>query len=243
MHSRPLYCGGDVVLRLIYTKCMKLYIYTSTVNDGSMKSHGMNHDDLLPVRERFLKRHKIAPDDATLVSVTYDDSDYCRYLTLDDEYRGDGVARPSSVNLDAVVVTRPGHALFLPLADCIGAVLYDPTQNVLMLSHLGRQALEQNGGAKSVEYLQSRHHVRPDQLQVWLSPAAGSGNYPLFSFDGRGLHDVAIEQLTGAGVRGSNIKCSPIDTTIDQAYFSHSQYLKGNRPTDGRFAVVAVIRP
>jgi len=29
---------------------------------------------------------------------------------------------------------------------------------------------------------------------------------------------------------------------VDEIYFSHSQFLKGNRETDGRFAIAAVQR-
>jgi copper oxidase (laccase) domain-containing protein len=130
----------------------------------------------------------------------------------------------------------------LPLADCIGAVLYDPDTSVLMVSHLGRHNVEQGGGSKSVQYLVKNHDVNPKNLKVWLSPAAGKTNYPLHAFDNRGLHEIATEQLITAGIVPENIDTSRIDTTTDTTYFSHSEFLKGHRDTDGRFAVVAVMR-
>ncbi|MDP3444138.1 MAG: laccase domain-containing protein, partial [Ignavibacteria bacterium] len=109
------------------------------------------------------------------------------------------------------------------------------------LSHLGRHSLEKFGGVKSVEYLVKNFNVDPDNLMVWLSPAAGRKNYPLSSFEGKSLQQVAKEQLASAGIRTSSVAASSIDTTKNDSYFSHSQFLSGGRKEDGRFAVVAII--
>lgn len=217
-------------------------IYTSTVADGSMKSPDKNFATVLPVRTAFLAQHNISPTDTTLVHLTYETTDFCRYITVNNTHKGDGITRHPSFDVDALVATTPGHALFLPLADCIAAVIHDTAQNVLMVSHLGRHNLAQAGGTKSIEYLAATHGCDPQDLAVWLSPAAGSGNYPLFSFDNRSLHSVATEQLVAAGVPHDSIEVSPIDTTTDEHYFSHSQFLAGNRAADGRHAVVAILR-
>lgn len=221
---------------------MTLSVYTSTVADGSMKSPDKNFATVLPTRTAFLAQHSIDPADTTLVHLTYETTDFCRYETVDSTYKGDGITRHPELEVDALVVTQPGHALFLPLADCIAAVIYDPVQHILMLSHLGRHNLEQQGGTQSIEYLVTTHKSNPQDLTVWLSPAAGSGNYPLYTFGNRSLHDVAIEQIVAAGVPANSIDLSPIDTTNDPNYFSHSQFLAGNRQTDGRHAVVAALR-
>lgn len=220
----------------------KLFYTTSTVADGSMKSPDQNYRTVLPARQKFLKKHTIKTTDTTLVQVTYETDDFCRYYTLTDEDRGDGMTRAPTFAADALVVTNPDHALFLPLADCIGAVIHDPSKSILMLSHLGRQNLEQMGGTKCIEYLIDKHGCDPKDLTVWLSPAAGRAAYPLYAFDNRSLHDITQEQLTAAGVSSKNMTVSPIDSATNTDYFSHSQFLKGNRDTDGRHAVVAVSR-
>lgn len=215
---------------------------TSTTADGFMKSPDRNFATVLPARTAFLQKHDIDPHDTTLVQVVYETDDFCRYVTLSDDDKGDGITRAATIAADALVVTEPGHALFLPLADCIGAVIHDPIKNILMLSHLGRHNLAQVGGTKCVEYLAEKHGVNPADLTVWLSPAAGKDSYPLYAFDNRSLHDVAVEQLLAAGILHKNITVSPIDSAADDNYFSHSQFLKGNRQTDGRHAVVAILR-
>ncbi|MDB5177285.1 MAG: Protein of hypothetical function [Candidatus Saccharibacteria bacterium] len=216
-----------------------MQVFTSTVADGSMKAPDRNFETVLETRTAFLQKNNVQPNDTTLVHITYDSDDFCRYQTLNDSDKGDGMTRPSTIIADALVVSNPGHALFLPLADCVGAVIHDPTKNILMVSHLGRHNLEQFGGTKCIEYMVKNHGVNPADLTVWLSPAAGIENYPLYSFDNRSLHDVSIEQLAAAGIPAQNITASPIDSAADLNYFSHSQFLKGNRETDGRFVVVA----
>ena len=221
---------------------MSVSIYTSTVTDGSMKSPDQNFASVLAARTTFLHAHTINPADTTLVQVTYQGADYCRYYTIDNTAKGDGITRVPTIESDALVVTQPEHALFLPLADCVGAVLHDPTKDILMVSHLGRHNVEQHGGTKCVDYLIEHHAVNPADLTVWLSPAAGKENYPLYAFDNRSLHDVATEQLVAAGVLLQQIDTSPINSAVDENYFSHSQFLRGTRDTDGRFAIVAMLR-
>jgi copper oxidase (laccase) domain-containing protein len=218
-----------------------LHIYTSRASDGSMKSPDKNFATVLAVRRKFLDKSTINPDDTTLMQVTYETDDFCRYFSLLDDSKGDGIVRSPSIESDALVVTQPNHALFLPLADCIGAVIHDPLQNILMVSHLGRHNLVQNGGQKCIDYLVEKHGVDPKNLTVWLSPAAGASNYPLYDFDNRSMHDVAIEQLVAAGIKYETISASPIDVTTYNNYYSHSQFLQGNRDDDGRFAIVAVM--
>ena len=205
-----------------------------------MKAPDRDYRPVQHTRAAFLEKHAITTADTTLVDLTYDGDDYRRYRTVKDHDKGSGMIRPGTHPTDALVTTDPGHALFLPLADCIGAVLYDPTKSVLMLSHLGRHNLEQHGGTHSVDYLVTRHTVNPSDLEVWLSPAAGKEHYPLFAFEHKSLHDVALSQLRAAGVPSGNITVSPINSAANPDYFSHSQFLKGNQETDGRFAVVAL---
>lgn len=216
-------------------------IATSTVHDGTMKSTDGSWQSVLPAREAFLEKHALRPEHTTLVQVAYETDNFCRYQDVSAEDQGDGITRGATIEADALITTTPGHALFLPLADCIGAVIHDPTRGVLMVSHLGRHSLEQHGGTKSIRYLIDTHDVDPKSLTVWLSPAAGAEHYPLHAFEGRSLHDVAIEQVTKAGVPTSNITASLIDTTKDETYYSHSQFLAGKRPGNGRFAIVVTL--
>lgn len=220
---------------------MSLYIAVSQASDGSMLNRLEPYSEkIFDNRKTFLKSHGINIDTTTRIRIAYDEGDnFCRYK---EATKGDGMLSPGKISADALVTTEINHALFLPLGDCLSAVIYEPNLHILMLSHLGRHSIEQDGGAKSIKFLIDKYNVSPENLKVWLSPAAGSSNYPLFKFNNRSLKEIAKEQMESMGVLNSNITVSPIDTTTDKNYFSHSEFLKKHRQTDGRFAVTAVMR-
>lgn len=221
---------------------MHIGIYVSGVSDGSMKSLGGDQSTARRNRVAFLEKNDIPPENTTLHTLSYGGEDYRRYRHLDESTRGDGIIRDATIDADAVVVTGHHHAVLLPLADCIGAVIYHPERSIFMVSHLGRHNLEQSGGTSCVNYLCDTWSIDPSELLVSFSPSAGGHNYPLRAFDGRSMQDVATEQLLAAGIHADAITTSDIDTTTDKNYFSHSEFLKGHRASDGRFAIVAVLR-
>lgn len=213
-------------------------IYTSTRADGSM-SKAVTAKERFTNRKHFLARHRIGPEQTILVYLTYGGDDYRRYKTIDSSHAGDGIARPSTMEVDALFTKDESVALLLPIADCVATVLYDKQNQVLGLAHLGRHNLLQQGGVGAVEYMKAGFGTNAADVEVWLSAAAGKQNYPLFDFENRSLHEVAREQLARAGVLPVNITLDSRDTTVDMNLFSHSEFLKGNRQLDGRIAVVA----
>ena len=193
-------------------------------------------------RRAFLGRASIHPEQTTLVAVTYETDDFAKYRVAAHHDRSAGMESAEQVaHADALAVDQPDHALFLPLADCVGAILYDPVRRALMVSHLGRHSVEVRGGTKSVEYLQKTFQSDPGDVLVWLSPAVGSATYPLRAFGGKGLHEVIVQQLTEAGVAAVNIEVSQVNTAQSEHYFSHSEFLKGTQTEPGRFAIVAMM--
>lgn len=202
-----------------------------------------DQNDLTVVRNReaWLKKYGLELSQTSRVHITYEGDNYCRYRIVDASEKGDGMETSAREPADALVVTSPGHSLFLPVADCVATTLYDEEHGVLMLSHLGRHSLEQQGGVKSVEFLVQHFGTRPERLTVWLSPAPNKEVYPIFKLDNKGMKEAAFEQLQVAGVRLENIIDAPADTATDAHYFSHSEFLKGNKESEGRFAMIAYI--
>ncbi|HJP81086.1 MAG TPA: laccase domain-containing protein [Candidatus Saccharimonadales bacterium] len=214
----------------------------SSRSDGNMKFGLAAPHEVRANRQKFLIEASIDPANTTLVAITYDTDDFAKYRVVSEHDKSVGMTGSEGVvHADALVVDQPNHALFLPLADCVGAVFYDPIRAVLMVSHLGRHSVEIFGGAKSVEYLVTNHAVHPEDLLVWLSPAVGSATYPLHAFNNKSLHEVITEQLIGAGVLKDHIEMSMVNTATSEEYFSHSEFLKGRRSEQGRFAIVAMM--
>lgn len=216
----------------------------SNVTDGSMFiPDDRSNITIADNRARFLNNHDIKMDQSTRVNITYDTDSFCRYqkVTLVDN-AGMGMRDDDMQPADALITTDTNHALFLPLADCVGAVIYDSVHHVLMLSHLGRHSTEQFSGRKSVSYLVNNYGSDPADLRVWLTPAPGKDNYPMWAFNNRSIKEVVIDQLTATGILMQNIHDNTTDTTEDPNLFSHSEFLAGRRSEDGRYAIVAMMR-
>ena len=223
---------------------MAVKVAISTVDDGSMYNR---HDsaDITVYQNRItlLERLAVDPKAAVRLAASYDRDDFCQYTVLADDQAGRGVIDTHPYPGDALITTTPGTALFLPVADCVGAVLYDPENKVLALAHLGRHSLEQLGGAKIVHFLVDTFGSDPRSLQIWLTPAAGKDVYKIWALDNKGMKEATLEQLFAAGVLQENITDSSAETTGDPDYYSYSEFLKGNRTEDGDHAIVAVMQP
>lgn len=219
-------------------------VRVSSADDGNMKQgDGFDAQEVTFNRKSFLKRHEMDYEQTHLVRLNYGREDYCRYDKASEQTQLTNIGQADVHITDALVHNKPGEALFLPLADCCGLALVDTAKRKIMLSHVGRHSAEQNGARKSVEYMAEQFGSEPADIVAWLSPAAGKSNFPIFALDNKGLHQVIIEQLKLAGIPDENIETSEVDTTTDGRYFSHSEFLKGHRPENGRFAVAMMIKP
>ena len=218
------------------------HVFISQVSDGNMYiPDDQENQEVISNRTTFFNKHTLSIDDASRVNVLFEGDDYRRYLEVDDSYKGKGMRGNDITPADALITRSSGHALFLPLADCVGMVVHDPDHHVLMLSHVGRHSLEQNGAYTSIEHLKNAYHSDPAHLSVWLTPAPGQKNYPVYAFGGRDFKEIVFEQLDLAGVPRENITNDSSDSTTDERFFSHSEYLAGRRKSDGRYGIIATM--
>ncbi len=220
-----------------------VYVAISEVRDGTMYVPALQADPTVVANRRaWLAKQGIPLETATRVYISYDGTDFCRYRVIDTSSQNMGMTNDDIEYADALVTTTPGQALFLPVADCVATTLFDAKKGVLMLSHLGRHSLEQQGGVRSVEFLAHTFGVDPADLHVWLSPAPSKAVYPIFALNGQGMKEAVLEQLAQAGVQREHIVDNSADTDSDERYYSHSAFLQGSKDEDGRFAMVAVMR-
>jgi polyphenol oxidase len=220
---------------------MSVQVFFSTVANGNMYNRkDVTDETVIANRRTFLEAHGQTLENTVRLTCTYQDEEtsYQRYLSLDDIPSGSGMTG-EGIPADALVTTKPGAVLFLPVADCIGSVIYDPSHHVLMMAHLGRHSLEQDGAVSSIHYLTEHFGCDPGELKVWMSAAAGKQNYPIWKLDNKGMKEVAFEQFFRSGISAENIVDDPSDTTTDVSYYSYSEFLKGNRPVDGDHCVIA----
>ena len=232
-----------------------LLIAVSSKDDGTMlnRIRGRHVTEVLENRHRFCDQIGVKYDDVVYHVISYD-----RAQTFDniaEVTEADTVKHNNEgIFADALYTETIGIGLFLPVADCIATVIYDPKRRALMLAHLGRHSTVAQLISQAVQYFVERGSQAKD-LQIWMSPSITQKNYLMDYFDHtndtnwrnfcRQTADGIYLDMQGfnrslairAGVPGDNIFISPIDTADDPNYFSHSAGDAG-----GRFAVLAEIK-
>lgn len=203
-------------------------------------------------RIEFCKKAGTSYDKMVYQQIIYgEDQTYDKIIEVDEH-----MTTPHLIGVmaDAMLTSQPGVGLFLPVADCVATVFYDPKLKQLALAHIGRHASYAKLASKLAERLNAGGSNLTDVI-VWMSPHVGKDSYVLDWFDKKddddwqgfytqkqdGFYlDMAgynRQLLTKAGIPSRNIYTSPIDTAKDDKYFSHS---KGDK--SGRIAVIAQIK-
>lgn len=219
-------------------------IVMSCISDGNMQFTADDSTrEVIQNRTQFLTTNNMDMQKTTLCRITYDREDYAQYKQLDRQYGGLGMFSKEEAQPYDALFTADDTTLFLPLADCQAGVFYDKKVKVIGLAHLGRHSVEQRGAAKLVTYMQKTFGSSLDDIIVWLGPSPEKDTYPLWKRDNMSLREANVSDLLAAGMPLNNIKHDHTDTTKDIRYFSHSEFLKGRRQTDGRYAIAVRLHP
>ena len=233
----------------------ELLIAVSSKDDGTMlnRIRGRHVAEIVNNRRRFCDQIGVKYDDVVYHVISYNQAqtfDNIAEVTETDtvKYNNEGIFA------DALYTEMAGVGLFLPVADCIATVIYDPKRRALMLAHLGRHSTVVQLTSRAVQHFVERGSQAKD-LQIWMSPSITQKNYRMDYFDhtnDTNWHNFCRQTADGiyldmqgfnrslairAGVPSDNIFISPIDTADDPNYFSHSAGDAG-----GRFAVLAEIK-
>ena len=226
----------------------------SSKADGTMldRTKDFHEEGALSNRHLFCNKAGANYDSYVYQLVTYKDDD--SYDKITEVGATDTTKFKPEVHGDGLFTSEAGVGLFLPVADCVATIVYDPKKKHLALLHLGRHATYANLSTCAIKYFKDKGS-RPEDLLVWMSPSAGPASYLLEWFDREndpawqgfykktetgyyldlaGYNEARFKQ---AGVLENHIYKSSVDTMTDDNYFSH----KGG-DTNGRIAVVAMIR-
>ena len=232
-----------------------LLVAVSSKDDGTMlnRIRGRHVVEVLENRRRFCDQTGVKYDDVVYHVISYDQGqtfDNIAEVTEVDTTRHNN----EGIFADALYTEAAGIGLFLPVADCIATVIYDPKRRALMLAHLGRHSTVAQLMSQAVRYFVERGSQEKD-LQIWMSPSITQKNYRMDYFDhtsDTNWHNFCRQTADGiyldmqrfnrslavqAGVPGDNIFISPIDTADNPNYFSHS-----SGDTAKRIAVVVMMR-
>ena len=231
-----------------------LLVAVSSKDDGTMlnRIRGRHVAEIVNNRRRFCDQIGVKYDDVVYHVISYNQGQ--TFDTIAEVTETDTVKHNNEgIFADALYTETAGIGLFLPVADCIATVIYDPKRRALMLAHLGRHSTVAQLMARAVQYF-VEHGSQAKDLQIWMLPSITQKNYRMDYFNHvdeiswqnfcRQTADGIYLDMQGfnrslaiqAGVPANNIVISPIDTADDPYYFSHSSGDIG-----GRVAVVAEI--
>lgn len=226
----------------------------STASDGSMSSGSgrLNEEWHTDNVAGFLSRHDFGSE-RTRVFVTYGGSR--SYVDID---RVDGSNAGQEIIADALYTTESGRTITLPVADCVATVVYDPITGMLGVLHLGRHSSV--AGLIELFVVEVADNVGSDPRDwlVWMSPSLRQPHdrmeyfTPADSDEWRDFVDVRENgiyidvvghnqaRFERVGVRPGNIIISPIDTYVDERFFSHrAAHQQNRRDRQGRMVVAA----
>lgn len=223
----------------------------SSRQDGTMldrTARNIHEASIIANRERACDAVGIRYRDCVYQIIRYDKQ--CTYDVIGEVDRPD----PEGVYADVLYTEKPGVGLFLPVADCIATVLYDPVRKAIALAHLGRHASVARTMEKTVAFLCEQGSQARD-LVIWMAPSVLRDSYRMEYFtpdNNADWSDYSIKRKDGvyvdlpgfngnlaqqSGVLQDNIHLPAADTAINPNYFSHSQ---GDKT--GRFAVFVMMR-
>lgn len=226
----------------------------SSIDDGSMlnRAVGAHAPDAVANRMKFCEKLGIDYANTVFQYIVYGDKRaYDLICEVDD---GATTKYSTEMVADALVTRATGVALFLPVADCIATVLYDPGTQTLALLHLGRHSTVAELLGRVIRKMVNEG-ADAAEIVVWMSPSAQMSHYVMEWFDRAdepAWRDFCREKADGYhldlqgfnqracldnGLAPENIHISPINTVTDPNYFSHSA-----GDVSGRVGVVAMMR-
>lgn len=229
------------------------FVFSSRA-DGTVldRTTSVHSDAALAVRRAICEASGISYDDVVYQRIEY--SEGATYDIVKEVDESSTTKHIEDVAADGLFTTQPGVGLFLPVADCIVTVIYDPINKYLAQLHMGRHSTLTDMISKTVDLFETRGSDITT-LHVWMSPALTKAHHRLEYFDRaddpawRGFVDKRTDgyyldmqgynraALLSRGILAENITISSIDTFENQNYFSHS---RGD--TKGRFAGLAMMR-
>ena len=218
----------------------QIEVAISDIADGSMRYFGNGEEDtIIKNQQKLAKSISLNSDQIARIRTVYEGrNNYTDYYEVTNENLADySIKNPESkiAISDGLVTKDRKIGILLPLADCLGAVVYAEGQGVIGLLHAGRHNIEQNGPELFIKFLVENYSINPNELKLYFSPYAIS--YRITILGNKTMRDATMEQFIKSGILKDNIIDPGIDTIFSNNYPSSSM---GDRIN--RFAVAIRMR-
>lgn len=216
-----------------------LRVVFSSRSDGTMldRTGEIHAPGVVENRRIFCEKIGTVYDDIVYQVIQYDALQ--TYDRIAEVGQLDTIKYSAGVHADGLFTRERGVGLFLPVADCIATVLYDPARRYLALLHMGRHSTLSDLLPRMIDKFRTEGS-NPTDIRVYMSPAATRKSYRLEYFDHaddpawqefynhkpdgyyidmQGYnHQICLDR----GISPQHITISPIDTVTHSHYFSHS---------------------
>lgn len=248
--------NGNIARSDLLSRQKDLIHGSSSRDFGNMSYRWGEENDVTASRQKFFRELGVKLSDGVMM--------ICKHGTgigsAGKVERGAGMSPDSTgIDGDCLLTDQPGVALCLLTADCVPMMLYDPDRAVIALVHLGWRGTDQRLAELVVTQMIERYGTDPANILVWLGPCIKPESYifdearqaddpawaGFVSRNQAGQYEIDLvgyntAQLVRAGVDRQNIESSPIDTAIDQRYFSHYQSIASAQPEGRLMSVIAM---
>lgn len=203
-------------------------------------------------REAFCRANNVNLADVVYQRIRYDEK--MTYDIIQEVDETMTMRSMAEVPADGLFTRRPGVGMFLPVADCVATIIYDPSRRYLAMLHMGRHSTMAGLLPKMLKKF-SDEGSQPRDLLVWMSPAAGRGSYKMQYFDKKtdpawqpfvdeksdgiylDLRGFNRQACLNAGILADNIDVSTVDVmATPTTYFSHAM-----GDINGRMAALAMM--
>lgn len=227
-----------MIIKNLFENKVKLAV--STLADGNMRAFGdADFTSTLANQSKLSSALNTDASHTARVLTTYiNRKSFTEYYEVSDQtIQNHQITKPESelILADGLITKSEDFALLLPLADCLGVIVYDESKHILGLLHSGRQNLEEDGAFKFIKFLKDNYSCDPADLRIYFSPHAL--DFQIFALNNTTLSEAAISQLERAGVKREQIETTDIDTVTNPDYPSNSA---GDKTM--RFAVAIKLR-
>lgn len=209
----------------------KVEVAISDISDGNMRFFGRDETEIIKNQEKLGETSGLTGEKIARIRTIYGNrKDFTEFYEITDRNLSQYAIINSEEQIpvsDGLITKYPNVGILLPLADCLGIVVYDEEHRVIGLLHSGRQNIEQYGPKKFIEYFVKVSNSNPEKLKVYFSPYALG--YEMYKFNNKLLSEVTREQLTEAGILLENIIDNEVDTVNNANLPSYSSGDKTQR--------------
>jgi len=208
------------------------------VEDGNMAFSYGEKNTVIENRKAFLQKLKIPKERSIFLELMHG----TKIVEVNQTLAGTGFNTCElAIKADAIFTKEKDLALIILTGDCIPAIFFDGSNQLLGVVHLSRHNTQKAFVQIVVSYLKREHKTHLQELMVFFAPSILKNSYILPDHpEGFDLVGENFDQLRLKGVKEENIYIGNVDVAKDKEFFSHYRAVRDKSP-EGRSATIVML--